>query len=173
MTTTVLEDVAWDLEPLVDGAGAEGCDRLLDEATERASAFAGRYAGKVAEIDGATLAAAVEELGAMFELVGRAGSYASLRFAADTADPANGALMQRVQERATQIETTLLFFDLEWAALDDERAEELLAAEGLDRARHHLRTARRYRPHLLSEPEEKILTEKSVSGRDAWSCSAS
>ena len=55
-----------------------------------------------------------------------------LRFAADTADPANGALMQQVQERRTAIETQLLFFDLEWAALDDERADELLAADGLD-----------------------------------------
>ena len=68
----------------------------------------------------------------------------------DTADPARGALLQRMQEKATAIETALLFFELEWAALDDDRAEELLATEGLDFARHHLRTARRYRPHLLS-----------------------
>ena len=45
-----------------------------------------------------------------------------------------------MQERGTAIETKLLFFELEWAALDDERAEELLAADGLDFARHHLRT---------------------------------
>jgi oligoendopeptidase F len=169
MTLTALEDVAWDLEPLVDGAGPEGCDALLAEANERAGAFSAAHAGKVAELDGPGLAAAMGELMAIYELVGRAGSYASLRFAADTADPANGALMQRVQEQATQVETTLLFFDLEWAALDDARAEELLAADGLDLARHHLRTARRYRPHLLTEPEEKILAEKSVTGRDAWS----
>jgi oligoendopeptidase F len=62
----------------------------------------------------------------------------------------------------------LLFFELEWAALDDERADELLQADGLDKARHHLRTLRRYRPHLLSEPEEKILAEKAVTGREAW-----
>ena len=37
-----------------------------------------------------------------------------------------------MQERATAIETALLFFELEWAALDDARAEELLAADGLD-----------------------------------------
>jgi oligoendopeptidase F len=74
-----------------------------------------------------------------------------------------------MQEKATAIETRLLFFELEWAALDDASAEELLAADGLDFARHHLRTARRYRPHLLSEPEEKILTEKNVTGASAWS----
>ena len=78
--------------------------------------------------------------------------------------PAHGALLQRVEEKGTAIETALLFFHLEWAALDDARADELLATDGLDFARHHLATARRYRPHLLSEPEERILTEKALSG---------
>jgi oligoendopeptidase F len=73
-----------------------------------------------------------------------------------------------VQEGATPIETKLLFFELEWAALDDERADALLAADGLEFCRHHLRTARRYRPHLLSEPEEKILAEKALTSRNAW-----
>src|SRR3954470_12469241 len=162
-------DVAWDLEPLVDGDGPDGVDRLLDEGDRRAAAFAEAHAGRVAELDGPALAAATAELGELVELVGRAGSYAALRFAADTEDPANGALLAKVQERGTAIETRLLFFDLEWAALDDERTEELLAADGLDRVRHHLRTLRRYRPHLLSEPEEKVLTEKAQTGRDAWS----
>jgi oligoendopeptidase F len=83
-------------------------------------------------------------------------------------DPANGALLQKAQERATAIETTLLFFELEWAALPEERAEELLAGEGLDFCRHHLRTLRRYRDHLLTEPEEKIVSEKALTGAGAW-----
>jgi oligoendopeptidase F len=168
MTDTALQDVAWDLEPLVDGEGEAGVDRQLDEALKRADAFASAYAGQVEHFDGPRLAAAMEELQEINELVGRAASYASLRFSVDTADPRNGALLQRVQERATALETKLLFFDLEWAALPDERADELLAAEGLETSRHHLRTARRYRPHLLSEPEEKIMAEKGVTGRDAW-----
>jgi oligoendopeptidase F len=168
MTTTALESVAWDLEPLVDGEGEAGADRMLDEADRRAAVFAERHAGKVAELDGPALATAVQELGDLSEVVGRVGSYAALRFSVDTADPANGALMQRVQERGTAIETQLLFFELEWAALDDDRVEELLAADGLDHARHYLRTIRRYRPHLLTEPEEKILAEKSVTGAGAW-----
>ena len=73
-----------------------------------------------------------------------------------------------MQERATEIETKLLFFELEWAALDDARADELLAADGLDFCRHYLRAARRYRRHLLTEPEEKILAEKSITSQSAW-----
>src|SRR3954453_9917457 len=110
----------------------------------------------------------MRELGEIQDLATRTGGYAHLRFTLDTADPANGALLQRYQEKGTAIETRLLFFELEWAELDDERAERLLAPDGLEFARHHLRTARRYRPHLLSEPEEKILAEKSLTSHSAW-----
>jgi oligoendopeptidase F len=160
--------VAWDLEPLVEGRGEDGVRALLGQAAERAEAFAAAHAGRLAELDAEGLRAAMEELAALHELVGRAGSYASLRFAVDTADPQLGALLQHVQERATAIQTTLLFFELEWAALDDDQAEALLAAPGLEFCAHHLRSERRYRPYLLSEPEEKILNEKGISARSAW-----
>jgi oligoendopeptidase F len=169
MTLTDVQAVEWDLEPLVDGDGPQGAERLLDEADERAARFARAHAGRVSELDGPGLAGAMAELEAIVDLLGRAGSYAHLRFAVDTADPANGALLARVQERGTAVETQLLFFELEWAALDDARADRLLAADGLDTTRHHLRTLRRYRPHLLSEPEEKVMTQKAMTGRDSWS----
>jgi len=169
MSTTALDTVAWDLEPLVGGEGDAGCTRLLTEALGRAETFAAQHAGRVAELDGPGLVAAVAELAAISDLVSRAGNYASLRFSVDTADPEVGALVALVQERGTEIETKLIFFELEWASLDDARADELLEADGLDQSRHFLRSARRYREHLLTEPEEKILAEKSVTGSGAWS----
>lgn len=161
-------EVAWDLEPLVDGEGAGGVDRQLDEADQRATAFAERYAGKVAELDGPGLEEAMRELAAISELVGKAGSYAHLDFSTDTSDPKRGALVAKVTERGTAIETKLVFFELEWAAVDDAKADQVLEHPGLDFAAHHLRNARRYRPHLLSEAEEKILAEKSQTGSGAW-----
>ena len=163
-----LQEAAWDLEPLVEGEGTEGVERRLQEALERAQAFSERYAAKLEELDSAGLAEAMRELGVIHELLGRAGYYAALRFSTDTAEPANGALLQRVQEQETAIETKLLFFELEWAALSDERAAELLAGDGLEFCVQHLRNVRRYRDHLLSEAEEKILTEKALTGAGAW-----
>jgi oligoendopeptidase F len=167
-TDPELQETAWDLEPLVEGEGQEGVGRRLSDALGRASSFAERYAGKLGELSSMQLRDAMGELASIYELVARAGYYAALRFSTDTAEPANGALLQSVQEQETQIQTTLLFFELEWAALSDERAEELLAGDGLDFCAHHLRNVRRYREHLLSEPEEKILTEKSLTGASAW-----
>lgn len=159
----------WDLEPIVDGQGAGGVRRLLDEALERGSRFAQRYTGQVASLDGDGLREAMLELAAIMELVDRAGSYAMLQFTTDTADPARGALLQLVQERGTALETELLFFELEWAALEDDQAEALLdSGADLRFCAHHLRSARRYRPHLLSEPEEKVLAEKSLAASASW-----
>ncbi len=163
-----LTQASWDLEPLVEGAGEAGAGRMLDEASARAQSFASAHQGRVAELDASGLARAMEEIAGISDLVGRASYYAALDFSTNTADPERGALMQRIEERSTALQTRLLFFELEWAALPDDRAEELLAAPGLDFCRHHLRMERRYRPHLLSEPEERVLTEKAVTGRSAW-----
>ena len=163
-----LLQAAWDLSPLVDGDEVNGVDELLGESLERAGKFAERYAGKIAELDSPGLREAMQELAAISELAGKAGSYAALQFSTDTADPVRGAQLQKMQERATEIETQLLFFELEWAALDDQRAEELLSGDGLEFCDHHLRSARRYRPHLLTEPEEKVMAEKSLASGSAW-----
>src|SRR3954451_23669984 len=163
-----LKSTEWDLDPVVDGRGADGVKELLDESDERATRFAELYQGKVAELDSDGLTQAMHEVVRMYETVDRAASYAYLRFSTNTADPERGALLQLVQERGTAIETKVLFFELEWAAVPDERADELLAADELDFARHYLEKARRYRPHLLSEPEERVSAEKSVTGRGAW-----
>jgi oligoendopeptidase F len=163
-----LAETAWDLEPLVDGEGEGGVESRLDDALMHAKTFAERYTGRLDELDGAGLREAMQELATIHDLVGRAGAYAALRFSTDTADPATGALLALAQERGTAIETTLLFFELEWAELDDARAEELLSAGGLEFCVHYLRNVRRYREHLLSEPEEKILSEKSLTGAGAW-----
>jgi oligoendopeptidase F len=172
---TTLDEVTWNLSDLLQGDGRDGAGddeaaviALLDRADVLAGEFAQAHEGRVAELDGPGLVEAMKRLAEISELAGRAGSYAHLRFAADTEDPANGALVQMVGERGTAIQTRLLFFELEWVEVPDERAEELLATDGLDFARHYLRTERRYRPHLLSKPEETIATELSVTGRSAW-----
>ena len=165
--TIPVEEVTWDLEPLIADRGTD-IDALLDEADRRAESLAEQH-GKIAMMGPAELSAFMSELGEVRDLLGRAGSYAGLLYSADTTVPEHGALMQRVQERTTAIETKLLFVELEWASLDDADAEALLADESLDAFRHFLRSERRYRNHLLSEPEEKILSEKNVTGRAAWS----
>src|SRR3954453_5155252 len=101
-------DVTWDIEPLVDGEAEAGVDSLLAEADTKAREIA-KYRGRIAELDAAGLAGLMQELAAIGDLVGRADSYAGLRFAVDTADPANGALIARAEEKSTAINNELIF----------------------------------------------------------------
>ena len=159
----------WDLSALVDGDAETGVERQLDEAAQRAGAFAQAHAGRLGELDAAGLEAAMRELAEISELVGKAGSYASLRFSTDTADPARGAMLQLVQERATEIETKLLFFDLEWAALPDEQPTRCSPTHRSTSPGTICAAPGATDPHLLSEPEEKILAEKAIASSSAWS----
>ncbi|MEA2171236.1 MAG: oligoendopeptidase, partial [Solirubrobacteraceae bacterium] len=171
-TDPELDGVTWDLSHLLDGASeadaSAAVDGLLASSRERAEAFAERYRGKLGDLDAAGLAAAMREIETIEDAIGRAYTYASLSFSTNTADPPRGALIQRVTEQATDISTLLVFWDLEWAAVPDETADALLASGELDFAKHHLAAARRYRPHLLSEAEEQLMSEKAVTGSHAW-----
>ena len=110
----------------------------------------------------------MRELAAISELVGKAGSYAHLDFSIDTTDPrARRADRQGHRARRPRSRPSSCSSSSSGRRSTDEQADELLEHPGLDFARHHLRTARRYRPHLLSEPEEKLMAEKAPDRRAA------
>ena len=160
----------WDLAPLLDGDEQGGFDRLLSRAATLASEFKQLHEGRVAALDSTALTAAMKTLAEIHDLVHRASIYAELRLAADTADAGSGALLQQANERRTALETELQFFELEWAAAEDEWAERVLleAGDELEFAAYHLRTVRKLRPYQLSAPEERILAEARLSGQQAW-----
>jgi oligoendopeptidase F len=164
------EAAEWDLSGLLDGGGPSAVDGILEDAATRASRFAATHTGGVAKLDVPGLIAAMRELAVIRELIQRASVYAQLRFATDSADPERSALLDRVKSRTTAIETELIFFELDWTALDPDRATELLADAGdeLEFAAHHLRALQQRRPHTLSPPEERLLTERRLTGELAW-----
>jgi len=171
MTTTELtgaEDVAWDLSDLYESGDDPRIEQHVQEAEEAAAAFRERYYGQVAKLTATELVEAIDERERIESIFTRAIYYAHLWFSTDMADSPRGALLARLTEKGAVLDTQLLFFGLELADLDDATAEALLADEALERWRHWLRSVRKFRPYILTEPEEKILTEKSVSGVSAW-----
>jgi len=161
--------VRWDLSHLYAGPDDPQIEKDLAGALAAANDFAARHRGRVASLGAAELARAVDELEAISEPAARVGAFAGLLFAADTQTPRNGALLQHVQERGTEIRNALVFFELEWLAVDAGRAEALLGDSALARRRHFLAAMRRYREYVLSEPEERVLAECHNTGSAAWS----
>ncbi len=171
MSTTELtgaEDVQWDLSDLYDGGDDPRIEHDVEQTEAAAAAFRERYYGRVAELSPAELKEAIEERERIESLFTRAIYYAHLWFSTDMNDAPRGALVARLTEKGAAVDTQLLFFGLELAALEDDQADALLESDELVSWRHWLRTIRKFRPYVLTEPEEKILTEKSVSGFAAW-----
>lgn len=165
---TGAEDVAWNLDDLYRGMDDPQIDADLDACDAEAQAFDADYRGRVASLSAAELVTLITRYEALTERMGKIGSYAGLNWTQNTEDPARGALMQRVTERGARLSQELVFLDLELAHAPDDVAAAWLADPALAHWRHWLEMMRIYRPHLLSEAEEKILTEKAVTGRNAW-----
>ena len=162
------EEVLWDLGDLYSGGSDPRLEKDLSESKQRAESFASSYRGRIAALDALELTRLLQEYEQILELSGKAGTFAYLHWSTNTEDPARGALLQRLQEHTSQLQQQLLFFELEWAHVKDKRAQEVMTDPALAHYRFWLALARRYRPHLRSEAEEKILAEKAVTGRNAW-----
>jgi oligoendopeptidase F len=161
--------VTWDLSDLYQGPDDSRINQDLDEALRRAQSFEKSYRGKIADGPNAdVLLAAVQELEGLSEQMDKPLVYAHLLHAARTDDPKHGALLSRTREQRTVINKHLIFFDLEWVKVEDAVVKPLLDAPKLAHYRHYLEQKRVWRPHYLSEPEEKILDEKAVTGRAAF-----
>ena len=166
----VLGDLpTWNLTDLYSSPSGTDLEADLVRAAADADSFARDYEGKIAGLDGKALGAAVARYEAMQDRLGRIGSYASLYYSQDQADPERGRFSQNVSERLTDIGSKLVFFRLEFNKLEDADLAEKQKDPALAKYGPWLRDLRVWRPHQLSDEMEKALHEKYVVGRAAWS----
>src|SRR5947208_2624633 len=158
----------WDLSDLYPGRDSEVLTRDLASLAADAEIFRARHQGRLGDLSGAALAAAISTYEELQETSGRIISYASLVHAGNLADPEIGRFFQTMQEKINAVSTTLLFFTLELNRLEDADLEAKLADPALARYRPWLRDTRAFRPHQLSDELEQLLHEKYVAGRAAW-----
>lgn len=166
------EGIAWNLGDLYDSVDDPELVKDLDTALKRAEEFEQKARGNIATRATESpdwFAEILREYEAIHELVGKAGSFEHLVHAAKTDDPRHGALLQSVREKSTEVRKRLIFFELEWMDLPDQDAQRIIEADAIAPYRHYLERERLYRPHRLSEPEEKILDEKANTGSRAFS----
>ncbi|MDA1027895.1 MAG: M3 family oligoendopeptidase [Bacteroidetes bacterium] len=163
---TGAEFILWDLSDLFTSEKAllDALESCISEATR----FSSSFRGKVDLIQNAQFAVVMSELGSVQDTIGRAYTYAYLNWSTDTSDPKRGALLQKVKEAYTEVSTKLLFFDLEWTLLDEEKVESILQLPEMKPFSHYLEVLALGKQHLLSEPEERVMVEKHNTGRSAW-----
>ncbi len=166
--TTGAEGVRWDLSDLYSDLDDPRLEEDLEDAEREAADFREAYRGRVGELGPEQLTQALQQLEGLEQRLARAATFVHLLHVVRADDPRVGAELTRIQERSTAIGNRVLFFQLEWQALDSHTANRRLQAAELAHYRHFLEVARRYAPYRLSEPEERILAEKQLTARSAW-----
>ncbi len=166
--TTGAESVRWDLTDLFKSPTDPAIETTLAEALKRAQAFEERYKGRVVSLSPKEFAAMMRQLEDDEELAAKPDVYAYLLHSQDTGDAAAGRLLARVREAGAERGSHGVFFTLELAQVSDEQAARLYADPESAKYRHMVEEARKFRPHQLSEPEERVLTDFSPVGNSAW-----
>jgi oligoendopeptidase F len=166
--TTGAEEIHWNLGDLYAGIDDPAFANDQVEVLERAQSFATQYRGRIAELDATEFLALLKEYEAIQDMAGKIGSFAYLLWSTNTQDAAYGKTVQSTNELGSKLSQYMVFFRVEWLALDEEHAHQLINDPVLAKYTHYLESSRSYKPYSLSEEQEQILSAKSVTGQSAW-----
>ena len=158
----------WNLADLYAAPDAPEFAADMKQGEATAKAFAGKYRGKLASLDGAQLAEALKSYEVLSDLLGRTGSYAQLYYVGDTTDPARGKFYGDVNAKLTEISTLLLFFELELNRIEDAALEKAMQVPALAHYRPWIENLRMERPYQLDDKLEELFLEKSQTSFSAF-----
>ncbi|WP_374651473.1 M3 family oligoendopeptidase [Dongia sp.] len=158
----------WNLADLYASTADPAIERDLRSLGSQSGEFKRKYEGKLSGLSGADMLVALQDYEKMQDLAGRVGSYAQLAYAGNMADPELARFQQNISERLNLISVETLFFTLELNKIDDATLDKQLTHLPLQRYQPWLEAVRAFRPHQLSDEVERLLHEKSISGRQAW-----
>jgi oligoendopeptidase F len=164
MTNTYSQS-PWSLADLYQGFDDPQYEAAFEEIRQGAERFQAFREQLVPEISEELFISIITEFEHFYRLISRLGGFTQLAFAGDTQDQAAQAQMARADQFQAEISNQTLFFNLWWKALDDANAERLLKAAG--DYRYWLVAMRNFKDYTLSEPEEKIINIKDVTGVSA------
>jgi oligoendopeptidase F len=155
----------WKLDELFPGFDSPELQAAFDNVEEEVASFEGVRGKLKPDMDADQFLEVVRASEGTTRIVNRIYAFAGLSFASDTQDQAAQSLLGRVQQFAAEMQNRTLFFSLWWKDLDEENAERLMSKSG--DYRYFLEEMRHFKPHTLSEPEEKIINLKDVTGTGA------
>lgn len=173
-TTSELGNLpTWDLSTFYDGVADPRIAADIASLGQDAEDFAKTYRGKIdrqaRDEGGDAIGAALIRFEALEDRMGRLAAYAGLVFASSSTVPEHARLYGDVQGSLTSIGSELLFFGLELNALDDDLIEKLgVESEVFARYLPWVRDLRLHRAHDLADDIERLMQDKSLTGRAAW-----
>ena len=160
---------SWDLGDLYASVDDPAIERDVASAQAAAEAFAKDYRGNLAGLDAAGILAAISKLEAIYGQLGKVISFAQLNTATDKLDAKLAGFEQNMMERYASIAGELVFFDLEFNAIDEAVIEAWQSDPAVARYAGWFRRIRGSKPFQLSEELERYINESRSTSGDAWS----
>lgn len=155
----------WSLADLFPGLNSPELETAFKKLDEHVAGFEKLRPQLVANMPVSSFLEVVQDLEEGTRLANKLYSYAGLAFAADTQDQQIQALLGRIQQFMAEMENRTLFFSLWWKDLDEVNTSRLMASSG--DYLYFLEVMRKFKPHTLSEAEEKVVNLKNVTGNNA------
>ena len=155
----------WDLSQLYSGYDSPELENAFDMIEEQVASFEGVRNKLTPDISTEQFMDVMKADETSTRIANKLYSFAGLSFTADTQDQKAQALQARVMQFLAENQNRTLFFSLWWKELDDTNAKRLMDVSG--DYRYYLEAMRLYKPHTLSEAEEKIINLKNVTGVSA------
>jgi oligoendopeptidase F len=155
----------WSLAPLYPGNESAELQSAFDMIEEQVTSFEGLRSKLNLDMPADQFVDVMRASEETTRVANKLYAFAGLSFTADTQDQKAQSLQNRVLQFLAEVENRTLFFSLWWKELDGDNAKRLLDASG--GYRYYLEAMRLYKPHTLSEAEEKIVNIKNVTGSNA------
>jgi oligoendopeptidase F len=155
----------WSLTDLYPSPESQALQDAIHILEEKVTTFEAVRPQLQEELDGEIFLGFVRQLEDLSKIAYELAGFAALSFAEDTQNPVAQNLMGKMDQLAADVENRTLFFTLWWKNLSPELAEILMADSG--DYRYWLEEMRHFKEHSLSEPEEKIVNLKNVTGMNA------
>jgi oligoendopeptidase F len=155
----------WSLADLFPSGSSKEMDAAIEDLQKKVEQFEHHRDSLTAEIDFEKFMAVIRDLEVITKLMQRIGGYAELWFAEDTQDQSAQTLVARMEQLSAELSNRVLFFNLWWKSLSDDVAEKLMKDTG--DYRYWLEEMRHFKPYTLTEPEEKVINIKDVTGSRA------
>lgn len=165
------QNLTWDLTHLYADINDPAIERDTDRAREKVAEFVGKYKGVFGENTKSlkVLPQAIRDYEVMDEIFGKIGTYAYLQYSTNQNTAEIVQFFQSISETLTQISTDLIFFSLDLNLVPQEIFDqEIKSNPDLARYESWIKRLRLWKNHQLSAELEKLMSEKSLTGRSAW-----
>jgi oligoendopeptidase F len=166
MSDTTYQLGRWSLNDLFASGSASDIETVFTQLEDGVKEIEALRPSLQNSISSADFLHIIRKLEAWQETSSRLYAYVGLSFSADTQDQPVLALMARVEQFLAEMGNRTLFFSLWWKGLPDEVAEHLI--KGTGDFSYWLEEMRHFKKYTLSEPEEKIINIKDVTGARAF-----